>query len=141
VVTAGDAQALAFVRPTVAARAGRGDKVGHNLIWLSRLHWYRGEAQQAENYANQAVCELEGLGSPCAELAMAYSVRSQLHMLHGDALAAAAIWTRLGLPYEAALVLMQVRGADADPALARAVQLLEASRGCWRMPALLPKNR
>jgi DNA-binding CsgD family transcriptional regulator len=63
---------------------GRGDKVGHNLRWLSRLHWYRGEALQAEDYANQAVRELEGLPPPPgAELAMAYSMRSQLHMLHG----------------------------------------------------------
>jgi DNA-binding CsgD family transcriptional regulator len=61
---------------------GRGDKVGHNLRWLSRLHWYRGEAKQAEDYAGQAITELENL-PPCAELAMAYSVRSQLHMMHG----------------------------------------------------------
>jgi DNA-binding CsgD family transcriptional regulator/tetratricopeptide (TPR) repeat protein len=60
---------------------GRLDKVGLNLRWLSRLHWYRGEAQQASDYADQAVCELEGL-PPGPELAMAYSTRSQLHMLH-----------------------------------------------------------
>lgn len=63
---------------------GRSDKVGHNLRWLSRLHWYRGEAHQAEEYAVQAVRELERLPPPPgAELAMAYSMRSQLHMLHG----------------------------------------------------------
>ena len=60
---------------------GRIDKVGVNLRWLSRLHWYRGEAQQAERFANEAVRELESL-SPGPELAMAYSARSQLHMLH-----------------------------------------------------------
>ena len=59
----------------------RGDKVGHNLRWLSRLHWYRGEGRQAEEYADAAVRELEALPAS-AELAMAYSVRSQLHMLH-----------------------------------------------------------
>ncbi|THD11110.1 ATP-binding protein [Metallibacterium scheffleri] len=60
---------------------GRADKVGHNLRWLSRLHWYRGEGRQAEAYADAAVRELEALPAS-AELAMAYSVRSQLHMLH-----------------------------------------------------------
>lgn len=59
----------------------RGDKVGHNLRWLSRLHWYRGEGRQAEEYADAAVRELEALPTS-AELAMAWSVRSQLHMLH-----------------------------------------------------------
>lgn len=59
----------------------RGDKVGHNLRWLSRLHWYRGDGRQAEDYADAAVRELEALPAS-AELAMAYSVRSQLHMLH-----------------------------------------------------------
>jgi DNA-binding CsgD family transcriptional regulator/tetratricopeptide (TPR) repeat protein len=60
---------------------GRLDKVGLNLRWLSRLHWYRGESRQAGEYADQAVRELENL-PPGPELAMAYSARSQLHMLH-----------------------------------------------------------
>jgi len=59
---------------------GRGDKVGLNLRWLSRLHWYRGEAQRAEQFASEAVRELEQLPAS-AELAMAYSTRSQFHML------------------------------------------------------------
>jgi len=60
---------------------GRLDKVGLNLRWLSRLHWYRGEARQAGDYADEAVRELERL-PPGRELAMAYSARSQMHMLH-----------------------------------------------------------
>ena len=60
---------------------GRIDKVGLNLRWLSRLHWYRGEARQATDYADQAVSDLESV-PPGRELAMAYSARSQLHMLH-----------------------------------------------------------
>jgi ATP/maltotriose-dependent transcriptional regulator MalT len=60
---------------------GRPDKVGLNLRWLARLHWYRGEAQQAGQYADEAIEVLESL-PPGAELALAYSVRSQLHMLH-----------------------------------------------------------
>ncbi|MER9047427.1 LuxR C-terminal-related transcriptional regulator [Mesorhizobium sp. M0923] len=45
--------------------------------------------------------------------------------LVGDPQAAAAEWTRFSLPYEAALALMQVRGADAGTALARAVAMLD----------------
>ena len=60
---------------------GRSEKVGHNLRWLSRLHWYRGEPEQAGRYADDAVRVLEAL-PPGPELAMAYSVRSQLHMLN-----------------------------------------------------------
>ncbi len=66
------------------------DKVGLNLRWLSRLHWYRGEAQQAQQYADEAVQVLEGL-PPGPELAVAYSVRAQLHMLH-DRFDAAIEW-------------------------------------------------
>jgi DNA-binding CsgD family transcriptional regulator len=46
--------------------------------------------------------------------------------LSGDPLAGAKEWDRLGLPYEAALALMQVRGADTGTALASAVARLEA---------------
>lgn len=60
---------------------GRREKVGHNLRWLSRLHWYRGEGELAGRYADEAVAELETL-PPGAELATAYSLRSQMHMLH-----------------------------------------------------------
>jgi DNA-binding CsgD family transcriptional regulator len=60
---------------------GRIDKVGLNLRWLSRLHWRRGEAEQAEHFANEAVRELESM-PPGHELAMAYSTRAQLQMLH-----------------------------------------------------------
>ncbi|ESX81325.1 LuxR family transcriptional regulator [Mesorhizobium sp. LSHC420B00] len=59
----------------------RVDKIGLNLRWLSRLHWRRGEGPQAEEYADQAVHEVERL-PPGPEVAMAYSTRSQLHMLH-----------------------------------------------------------
>jgi DNA-binding CsgD family transcriptional regulator len=68
------------------------DKVGHNLRWLSRLHWYRGEAEQANRYADEAVRELE-TREPGPELAMAYSVRSQLHMLN-DRMDEAIEWGR-----------------------------------------------
>ncbi len=58
-------------------------RVGFNLCWLSRLHWYLGERAQSINYGSQAIEVLESI-PPCAELAMAYSVRSQIHMLNSN---------------------------------------------------------
>ena len=60
---------------------GRMDKVGENLRWLSRLHWYRGEAGEAGRFADEAVHVLEDT-PPSSERALAYSLRSQLHMLN-----------------------------------------------------------
>ena len=68
-------QAIALWR-----QVGRIDKVGLNLRWLSRLHWYQGNSVLAERYASQAVTTLEPL-PPGPELAWAYSVRSQFYML------------------------------------------------------------
>ena len=59
---------------------GNKEREGLNLRWLSRLHWYRGEKKQAEALAAQAIEVLESI-DPTAELAMAYSVRSQMYML------------------------------------------------------------
>ena len=59
----------------------RMDKVGENLRWLSRLHWYRGESSEATRFAEEAVKTLEAIPAS-AERAMAYSLRSQLHMLN-----------------------------------------------------------
>ena len=59
---------------------GRSDKVGFNLRWLSRLHWYRGEAELAGRYGMEAIATLEQLPHS-SELAMAYSLRSQHEML------------------------------------------------------------
>jgi DNA-binding CsgD family transcriptional regulator/tetratricopeptide (TPR) repeat protein len=84
--------ALQIDEPVIAARhkaialwekLNRKDKVGLNLRWLSRLHWYRSERELAERYANEAIAVLESI-PPCAELAMAYSLRSQLYMLVDD---------------------------------------------------------
>lgn len=61
---------------------GRMDKVGENMRWLSRLLWYRGESAQANRYADEAVRILEN-EAPSKEKAMAFSMRSQMHMLHG----------------------------------------------------------
>ncbi|WP_419904918.1 ATP-binding protein [Kiloniella sp.] len=42
----------------------RKDKVGENLRWLSRLHWYRGEAAEAGHFSNEAIKVLESGSSP-----------------------------------------------------------------------------
>ena len=62
---------------------GRKEKVAENLRWLSRLHWYRAESAEANRFADEAVRLLED-SPPSAERAMAYSLRSQLHMLNDD---------------------------------------------------------
>ncbi|MGL4575299.1 MAG: ATP-binding protein [Burkholderiaceae bacterium] len=62
---------------------GNIERVGLNLRWLARLHWYQGNRELADRYAEQAVQELEAI-APCAELAMCYSVRSQRYMLVDD---------------------------------------------------------
>lgn len=62
--------------------APRMDKVGHNYRWLWRLHWYRGETEEAARAEQTALATLEAV-PPSAELAMAYSTRSQIHFLNG----------------------------------------------------------
>jgi DNA-binding CsgD family transcriptional regulator/tetratricopeptide (TPR) repeat protein len=57
------------------------DKVGLNLRWLWRLHWYRGEMDQAKIAADQAIATLESI-APSKELGMAYSMRSQVYFLN-----------------------------------------------------------
>ncbi len=65
------------------------DRVGDGLRWLSRLYWFRGNRREAEDYAEQAIEQLEGL-APGLELAMAYSNRSQLFGLSEETEAAKA---------------------------------------------------
>lgn len=78
---------------------GRKEKVGENLRWLSRLHWYRGEAPEAGRLADQAIQVLESI-PPSAEQAMAYSLRSQLMMLN-DQMDEAVSWGERALALEA----------------------------------------
>ena len=53
---------------------------GASLRWLSRIRWWGGNRAGAEEAGSQAVVMLEEL-DPGADLAMAYSNLSQLHML------------------------------------------------------------
>jgi len=86
---------------------GRQDKVGENLRWLSRLHWYRGEAPEAARLADQAIHVLESM-PPSAEQAMAYSLRSQLHMLN-DQFDDAVAWGERALALEAQFPNPEIR--------------------------------
>ena len=85
----------------------RPDKVGENLRWLSRLHWYRGEAPEAARLADQAIRVLESM-PPSAEQAMAYSLRSQLHMLN-DQMDDAIVWGDRALALEAQFPNPEIR--------------------------------
>ena len=86
---------------------GRMDKVGENLRWLSRLHWYRGEAAEAGHFADEAVRVLENT-PPSSERAMAYSLRSQLHMLN-DRMDEAVEWGNRALELAARFENDEVR--------------------------------
>jgi len=59
---------------------GNHRREGDNLRWMSRINWMLGQKKEAEAYSVEAVKVLEKL-APGPELAMAYSNRSQLHML------------------------------------------------------------
>jgi DNA-binding CsgD family transcriptional regulator/tetratricopeptide (TPR) repeat protein len=69
----------------LALRRRQQDRVkeGHNLRWLSRFHWSLGRNEEAIQRAKESIDVLESL-PPGPELAMAYSNRSQSHMLAGN---------------------------------------------------------
>ncbi len=62
---------------------GRPERVGDNLRWLWRLHWYRGETDEAEAAARQSLEILEAI-PPSIELARAYGFRSHLKLMRGQ---------------------------------------------------------
>lgn len=80
---------------------------GRNLRWLSRLHWYQGEREAAERYADEALRVL-GRIAPGAELAMAYSARSQLFMLTDDT-AGAVLWGERAIALAGRLDEVEIR--------------------------------
>jgi DNA-binding CsgD family transcriptional regulator len=81
--------------------AGRTGREGDALRWLSRLHWYSANKALADSYATAAVDILEAL-APGRELAMAYSNRSQLHML-ADEPALSLVWGNKAIALAVAL--------------------------------------
>jgi DNA-binding CsgD family transcriptional regulator/tetratricopeptide (TPR) repeat protein len=82
-----DADVIAARRKAVELwrEAGREDRVGENLRWLSRLHWYRGEAEDARRYIEEAIETLENsVSSVDGTRAKAYALRAQYHMLQDE---------------------------------------------------------
>lgn len=75
--------------------AGCAERVGENLRWLSRLHWYRGEAEEAQRYIEEAIGLLER-GSAFAAKGKAYALRAQFFMLK-DRMAEAVTWGQRAL--------------------------------------------
>ena len=61
-------------------RLKRYERAGDCSRWLSRLHWSVGNGKEAEKYADRAI-EILLKQPPGPELAMAFSNKSQLHML------------------------------------------------------------
>ena len=82
-------------------------KVGENLRSLSRLHWYRGEAAEAEHFANESIKTLESVPI-CSERVMAYSFRAQLDMLN-DRMDEAIDWGNRALELEQTFTDPEIR--------------------------------
>jgi DNA-binding CsgD family transcriptional regulator/tetratricopeptide (TPR) repeat protein len=75
-------EAVSARRAAMELREAAGDreKLGEALRWLSRLHWWDGNRQEAEAAAARAIAVLEAL-PPGHQLAMAYSNQGQLDIL------------------------------------------------------------
>jgi DNA-binding CsgD family transcriptional regulator/tetratricopeptide (TPR) repeat protein len=78
-------EALAARRSALERHRRMGNRLGEGdqLRWISRLLWFAGHNQEAEEAATSAIEVLEPL-SPGPELAMAYSNIAQLRMLAYD---------------------------------------------------------
>ncbi|HEX6064186.1 MAG TPA: AAA family ATPase, partial [Longimicrobiales bacterium] len=74
--------AMRVLESALAVWRELGDRLreGDTLRQMSRAIWYRGDLARGLEYVAQAIDVLEPLG-PSPELAMAYSARSQSHML------------------------------------------------------------
>ncbi|MEU9187450.1 AAA family ATPase [Streptomyces sp. NPDC048484] len=79
---ADSAAAVDAERDAVALRRSLGDTraLGADLRWLSRIHWWAGNADDAQHAAREAIAVLEDVGDDRL-LALALSNTSQLHML------------------------------------------------------------
>jgi DNA-binding CsgD family transcriptional regulator/tetratricopeptide (TPR) repeat protein len=64
-------------------RLGHVEKVGLNQRGLSGLYRARGQREQAQHWLDEAIATLESI-APGTELAMAYSMRSAIHMLMNE---------------------------------------------------------
>jgi DNA-binding CsgD family transcriptional regulator len=83
------------------------EKQGQTLRWLSRLSWFLGNRRHAYRYAVEAIELLEQL-EPGNELALAYTNRSQIHMLSYES-AEAIDWGERALALAATLGAVATR--------------------------------
>ncbi len=75
----------------------RPEQIAENQRWLSRLHWYRGEAALAQHFVHKAIATLEQrVPGNKAALAKAYALRAQFFMLQ-DHMDEAVAWGRKAL--------------------------------------------
>ncbi|MEV0740108.1 AAA family ATPase [Streptomyces sp. NPDC050549] len=75
-------EAVAAQREAVTLRRSLGDTLalGADLRWLSRIHWWAGHAEEAQDAAREAIAVLEPSGDDRL-LALAHSNTAQLRML------------------------------------------------------------
>ncbi|MEX6690861.1 AAA family ATPase [Danxiaibacter flavus] len=78
-------EAIAFTEKTLALRKEKGDieKTGKSLWFLSRLWWFQGNRENAENFAGRAIELLKDQPASSTK-AMAFSTMSQLKMLSDE---------------------------------------------------------
>ncbi|SEC53233.1 Predicted ATPase [Streptomyces sp. 3213] len=115
-------EAVAAQRDAVALRRSLGDTLalGADLRWLSRIHWWAGHADEAQDAAREAIAVLEHAGDDRL-LALAHSNTAQLRMLSDQYAEALAHGER-------AIVL--ARRADDPAILAHALNNVGTTR--WR---------
>ena len=96
---------------------GRQERVGDNLRWLSRLHWYRGEPDKAQQYLEQAIEVLRQDKSETS--ALTFGLRAQFHMLR-DEMGAAEKWGQKALKI--------AKSVDAPEVVAHALNTIGSAR-------------
>lgn len=96
---------------------GRQERVGDNLRWLSRLHWYRGEPDKAQSYLEDAIEVLQQEQSETS--ALTFGLRAQFHMLR-DEMDAAETWGLKALDI--------ARSVDAPEVIVHALNTIGSAR-------------
>jgi DNA-binding CsgD family transcriptional regulator len=132
----GEAQRILPVRLALAEAAWLDDDLDAARAQLAALTELNSANTRNWDYSELAVWRkrLGVTGDPPA-----FQIRPYAPEMAGEFLGAAAEWERLGLPYEAALMLLQVDGEGAPDAIARAIELLDAIEA--RKTAALARRR
>ena len=126
---------------------GRQDKVGENLVALSRAHWLSGNPARARMIADQAIDVLEGTDR-ADQVARALSLKSQLSLLQSEyqdsiELGNKALALEAGSPNNdvrahalnnigASMILSGDRGGESQLAESLKLPAHRAPWRCWR---------